>query len=182
MEDNQTIEEEGILEEADSNEELESETNDTDTSGDDGDNQNSTPDVIAKLKEITGREFKDEEDFKKHYKNLSSYVGKKVAPKVEPKAPTDRVAELEFKVEHPELKGNFDIIKMVATSKGVSYEDAINDNIVKEVLEERKGKKGESVIHSNNKISSNNSSIAKLKQNVNTEEGLTAYLNATMED
>ena len=177
MED-QTFEDEGVIEGADADEA--SDDNNTDTSDEDGENQNSTPDVIAKLKEITGRDFKDEEDFKKHYKNLSSFVGKKVEPKRLPA--NDRVEELEFKVDHPEYKDNFDVIKMVSKHKGVSYNDAISDPMVKEILEVRQSKKGESVIHSNNKISSSSASINKLKANVNTEEGLTEYLKATLED
>jgi len=180
MED-QTFEDEGYVEETDTDF-SEGETTDTDTSDEDGtttDSDNS--DVLSKLKEITGREFKDEDDFKKHYKNLSSFVGKKVEPKVKPIA-TDRVAELEFKVDHPEYKDHFDIIKMVAREKGVNYNDAISDPIVKELIEVRQSKKGESVIHSNNKISSNSSSLAKLKQNVRSEEGLVEYLKATLEE
>ena len=176
MEDEQTIEEEGIFEEADADEASYEE--ESDTSNDDVTNQNS--DFLAKAKEITGRDFKDEEDFKKHYKNLSSFVGKKTAPT--PKVNTDRVAELEFKVDHPELKENFDVIKMVSRERGKSYEEVLSDPMVKELLEIRQNKKGESVIHSNNKISSSNSSTAKLKANVNTEEGLAAYLQATLED
>lgn len=178
MEDNQTFEEEGLLDETDTNYELEGETNETDTSDEDGENQNS--DFLSKAKEITGREFKDEEDFKKHYKNLSSFVGKKVEAKtVKPvKAENDRVAELEFKVDHPELKEHFDVIKMVARERGKSYSEVVSDPLVKELLDVRQSKKGESVIHSNNKISSSNSN-SKLKANVHTEEGLAAYLQAT---
>ena len=178
--DDQTIEDEGILEGADVDETSFNE--DTDTSDDDGSNKDSESDFLQKAKEITGRDFKDEEDFKKHYKNLSSFVGKKVTPKVEPKGSSDRVAELEFKVDHPEYKEHFDIIKMVSKEKGLSYNDAISDPMVKEILEVRQSKKGESVIHSNNKISSSSASINKLKANVNTEEGLTEYLKATLED
>ena len=135
-------------------------------------------DFLAKAKEITGRDFKDEEDFKKHYKNLSSFVGKKTAPT--PKVNNDRVAELEFKVDHPELKDNFDVIKMVARERGKSYNDVVDDPLVKELVEVRQNRKGESIIHSNNKISSSNSNSAKLKANVHTEEGLAAYLQATL--
>lgn len=182
MEDNQTFEEEGLLDETDTNYELEGETNETDTSDEDGENQNS--DFLSKAKEITGREFKDEEDFKKHYKNLSSFVGKKVEAKVvKPvKAENDRVAELEFKVDHPELKEHFDVIKMVARERGKSYSEVVSDPLVKELLEVRQSKKGESVIHSNNKISSSNPNLTKLKQNANTEEGLAAYLMALNEE
>ncbi len=182
MEDNQTFEEEGLLDETDTNYELEGETNETDTSDEDGENQDS--DFLSKAKEITGREFKDEEDFKKHYKNLSSFVGKKVEAKtVKPaKAENDRVAELEFKVDHPELKEHFDVIKMVARERGKSYSEVVSDPLVKELLDVRQSKKGESVIHSNNKISSSNPNLTKLKQNANTKEGLAAYLMALNEE
>jgi len=50
--------------------------------------------------------------------------------------------------------------------------------MVKEIIEVRTGKKGESILHSNNKISSSSSSLAKLKANVHTEEGLAEYLTA----
>jgi len=178
--DDQTIDEEGEFEETDADEA--SYSDDTDTSNDDGETSDSAPDLLSKLKDITGREFKDEEDFKKHYKNLSSFVGKKTTTKAEPKGSTDRVAELEFKVDHPEYKDHFDVIKMVSKDRGLSYNDAISDPLVKELIEVRQSKKGESVIHSNNKISSSNSSLSKLKVNVNTEDGLAAYLMATQEE
>lgn len=180
----QTFEDEGVLEGADAEEQDfdASYEDDTDTSEEDVDpNSSDTPDVISKLKEITGREFKDEEDFKKHYKNLSSFVGKKVEAKAKP-INDERVNELEFKVDYPEYKNHFDIIKMVAKERGVSYSDAISDPLVKELVEVRQSRKGESIIHSNNKISSDKPAIAKLRQNVNTEDGLTEYLKATMED
>lgn len=180
MEDKQTLNEDGELEGADVDET--SDFDDTYTSNDDVSNQNSNSDFLTKASKIAGREFKDEADFEKHYKNLSSFVGKKVTPKTEPKGSSDRVAELEFKVDHPEYKDHFDVIKMVSKDRGLSYNDAINDPMVKEILEVRQSKKGESVIHSNNKISSSNSSTTKLKANVNTEEGLAAYLQATLED
>ena len=184
MED-QTFEEEGTVEGADVDFNDDTSTNDeSDTSSEDG--ESNSDDFLSKAKEITGREFKDEEDFKKHYKNLSSFVGKKVAQKEVPKetkvAPSDRVSELEFKVDHPELKEHFDVIKMVAKEKGISYNDAVSDAMVKEIVEVRQSKKGESVIHSNNKISSSSPDIAKLKQNVNTTEGLAAYLKAQAEE
>jgi len=184
MED-QTFEDEGELEETDTNEELESETNDTDTLDEDGKPKNS--DFLAKAKEITGREFKDEDDFKKHYKNLSSFVGKKIEPK-EPKeqkqvkTSSGKMEELEFKVEHPELKDNFDVIEMVSKAKGISYNEAISDTMVKELLDVRQGKKGESVIHSNNKISSDKTSSTKLKQNAQSVEGAAAFIESMMEE
>ena len=177
MEDNQTFEEEGEFIETDAYEASYQE--ESDTSDEDEEIQNSENDFLKKAKEITGREFKDEEDFKKHYKNLSSFVGKKVEPKAKPVA-SDRVAELEFKVDHPEYKEHFDVIKMVSKEKGLTYNDAINDPMVKELIEVRQSKKGESVIHSNNKISSSNANVAKLKANVNTEEGLAEYLNSVI--
>jgi hypothetical protein len=190
MENYQTFEEEGELEdtnteldsELESELDLEGDADDTNSLDEDGETKSSY--FLAKAKEITGRDFKDEEDFKKHYKNLSSYVGKKVEAKVvkPAKAENDRVAELEFKVDHPELKEHFDVIKMVARERGKSYNDVVDDPLVKELLEVRQSKKGESVIHSNNKISSDNSALTKLKKNVNTEDGLAAYLLALDEN
>jgi hypothetical protein len=189
---NQTLDGEGTLEGADIEDDSISTTDDADTLEQDG--ESNSDDFLSKAKEITGREFKDEEDFKKHYKNLSSFVGKKVAQKEAQKetpketkvdskeAPSDRVSELEFKVDHPELKEHFDVIKMVSKEKGISYNDAVSDATVKEIVELRQSKKGESVIHSNNKISSSSPDIAKLKQNVNTTEGLAAYLKAQAEE
>jgi len=153
-----------------------------DSLSEDGETNNSEADVISKLKEITGREFKDEEDFKKHYKNLSSFVGKKIEAK--PKSNTNKdeiISDLSFKVDHPELKDHFDIIKMVSKYKGISYDEAISDNMFKEIVEVRQSKKGESIIHSNNKISPANSSINKLKSNVHTEDGLVAFLKETLD-
>jgi len=50
-------------------------TNDTDASA--GKVDVSSELSLSQLNEITGREFKGLDDFKKHYKNLSSLVGKK---------------------------------------------------------------------------------------------------------
>jgi len=186
--DNQTFEEEGELDVTDTSENEESYSDDTDTSDEDDSTENST-DFLSKAKEITGREFKDEEDFKKHYKNLSSYVGKKVNTKVEPKdtksdskatISDDRVAELEFKIDNPELKEHFDVIKMVAREKGKTYGEILDDPLVKELLEVRMSKKGESIIHKNNKISSSDN--AKKAKNVNTEDGLANYLLGMLEE
>jgi len=180
--DTQTFEEEADIDNADTeSNDTESNDNEDDTSSEDGETKNSD-DFLAKAKEITGREFKDEADFTKHYKNLSSFVGKPKEAKATKVAPTDRVAELEFKVDHPELKEHFDVIKMVSKDKGISYNDAVSDTMVKEIVDVRQSNKGESVIHNNNKISSNSPAIAKLKQNVNTTEGLAAYLNAKAEE
>lgn len=177
---NQTFNDEEEIFDADS--EQESYEDEFNSSDEDGEANNS--DFLAKAKEITGREFKDEEDFKKHYKNLASYVGKKTEkPVVKAKAEdNDRVAELEFKVDYPEYKEHFDVIKMVARERGKSYSEVVDDPLVKELLEVRQSKKGESVIHSNNKILSSNSSLAKLKANVNTEDGLAQYLMAISEE
>lgn len=178
--DDQTFEDESFEEVSDTSNE-EGYAEETDSDGEDGSNIDP---VIAKLKEITGREFKDVDDFSKHYKNLSSFVGKKVEPKVAKETKTNKdelIEELAFKVDNPELKDNFDIVKMVAKHKGISYSDAVSDPMVKEIVETRQGKKGESIIHSNNKISPSNSTVNKLKANVNTEDGLVSFLQATLE-
>ena len=76
MED-QTFNDESFEDMSDTSQE-EGYTEETDSDGEDGSNIDP---VVDKLKEITGREFKDVDDFTKHYKNLSSYVGKKVEQK-----------------------------------------------------------------------------------------------------
>lgn len=160
----QTFKEEGEIEGADADDA--SFNDESDTS--DEDVKSVSSDFLVKAKEITGREFKDEDDFKKHYKNLSSFVGKKS----EKKSDDSRVEELEFKVDHPEFKEHFDVIKMVAKEKGLSYSEAVSDPMVKEIVEVRQNKRGESIIHSNNKISQSSDK----KYDIHTEDGLAGYL------
>jgi hypothetical protein len=93
-------------------------------------------DFTLKLEELSGRTFKDDADAEKHYKNLSSFVGKK-----ETKAPTPAKAELselmekvsgleqtvterDFVYEKPEAKDHLDLVRSVAKADGVSLAEA----------------------------------------------------------
>lgn len=98
-----------------------------------------------KLEEISGRNFKDEEDAIKHYKELSSFVGKvgqeektKEKPEVkEVKQPVtdndalraiqERLDRQDFLAAHPDVVDQFELIQTIAKGKGVSYEDALAD-------------------------------------------------------
>lgn len=94
-------------------------------------------DFLTKVEKITGRKFKDEEDLKKHYKNLVFYVGKKkeeVTPKAETSTPvqndelrevSEKLKKIEFLGDIPEAKAHFEkYVKPLADGQGVSYAEA----------------------------------------------------------
>lgn len=93
-------------------------------------------DFQKKLEEVSGRTFKNEDDAIKHYKNLVSFVGKKIEPKVEPKAKPDdelrsEVAEIkewrqqrEFMDTTPEAKEHMALVKAMSLQEGVPYGEA----------------------------------------------------------
>lgn len=105
-------------------------------------NVDATKEFLTKeqLQRITGRQDIDTiEAFEKHYKNLSSYVGKKVEPAVEKKTqPAPRKSEdtalteiletqkrIEFFMENPDAKKHFsEYVKPMADGSGISYVDA----------------------------------------------------------
>jgi hypothetical protein len=112
---------------------------------------------LKKLSEITGREFKDEEDFKKHYKELASFVGKnpkELAEKAkaydEEKGKTekkleqaqkdgssneeiqvlkDKVEEMELLKDSPEASKILNTIRSVSKSRGVSLKEAYESDL-----------------------------------------------------
>lgn len=114
---------------------------------------------LDKLKDITGREFKDEEDFTKHYKNLSSYVGKKVdaEEKVEEESKdepdlADKIASLEnryvekeFLDDNPDAKSHIDLVKAVSEKEDIPLGKAW-DTKVKDLAEAKKAREEESEI------------------------------------
>ena len=73
---------------------------------------------------MTGREFKSKDEFEKHYKNLSSFVGKKTEDKPKPAKEelTDLMAkvsgleqtvkERDFIYEKPESKEHLDLVPL----------------------------------------------------------------------
>ena len=112
--------------------------------------------VIEKLSEITGREFKDEEDFKKHYKELSSFVGKnpkeleekaklydtlkeskkeletaeqKGASSEEVSALKEKIEEMELLQDNPDTEKILGTIKSVAKAEGVSLKEAYDSKL-----------------------------------------------------
>lgn len=91
--------------------------------------------TLEEINSMTGREFKSKEEFEKHYKNLSSFVGKKTeAPKPAKEELTDLMAkvsgleqtvkERDFVYEKPEAKDHLDLIRSVAKAEGLSLPDA----------------------------------------------------------
>jgi hypothetical protein len=112
--------------------------------------------VLEKLSEITGREFKDEEDFKKHYKELSSFVGKNPkeleekaklydtlkeskqkletaetggASNEELSALREKIEEMELLQDNPDTAKILGTIKSVAKAEGVSLKEAYNSKL-----------------------------------------------------
>jgi hypothetical protein len=112
--------------------------------------------VLEKLSEITGREFKDEEDFKKHYKELSSFVGKNPkeleekaklydtlkeskqkletaetggASNEEISALREKIEEMELLQDNPDTAKILGTIKSVAKAEGVSLKEAYNSKL-----------------------------------------------------
>ena len=113
--------------------------------------------LVKKLSDITGREFKDEEDFKKHYKELSSFVGKnpkeleekaklydeqltKSKDKLE-KAQSggssteeiqvlkDKIEEMELLKDYPESSKILNTIRDVANSRKVTLKEAFESDL-----------------------------------------------------
>ena len=124
---------------------------------DDLDQSDSQETVLQKLSEITGREFKDEEDFKKHYKELSSFVGKNPkqleekaklydeqisnskdklegaqtggASSEEIQSLKNKIEEMELLREYPDAYKILNTIRSVASSQQVSLKGAFESDL-----------------------------------------------------
>jgi len=124
---------------------------------DDLDQSDSQETVLQKLSEITGREFKDEEDFKKHYKELSSFVGKNPkqleekaklydeqisnskdklegaqtggASSAEIQSLKNKIEEMELLREYPDAYKILNTIRSVASSQQVSLKEAFESDL-----------------------------------------------------
>jgi len=124
---------------------------------DDLDQSDSQETVLQKLSEITGREFKDEEDFKKHYKELSSFVGKNPkqleekaklydeqisnsknrleeaqtggASSEEIQSLKNKIEEMELLREYPDAYKILNTIRSVASSQQVSLKEAFESDL-----------------------------------------------------
>jgi hypothetical protein len=130
----------------------------------------------AKLNAIAERKAKQLE---KVQSSLKEEDEKPKPPKV---SNLSEIEELSFKVDHPELKPQFDLIKTLARGKGISLAEAANDELVKQVLANQKSEAGVSVINSNNKITSSASELTKSKEAViksGSVDALASYLKQT---
>lgn len=118
-------------------------------------------DFTLKLEEISGRTFKDDADAVKHYKNLSSFVGKKEVPKPA-KADLSEliskvsgleqaVTERDFVYEKPESKDHLDLIRSVAKGEGLSLLDAW-EKVKDYVGAAEASKKEKTVVESKNRL------------------------------
>lgn len=76
-----------------------------------------------------------------------------------------KLAERDFIDEHPEVKDNLDLVRSVASSKGISLEEATQDPAIKRVLELQAKASQPSVVESTNKLARNDAGRAdKLKR------------------
>lgn len=140
---------------------------------------------LEKLKEITGRDFKDEEDFQKHYKNLNSYVGKKVqsekaSPKVDPDL-VDKLAEIDelkdyvmerdFLDDNPDAKDSLDLVKAYAKDKDISLAEAWEKGGIDKLVEANKARENELEIGVKSKNRLNSSEVKKIGNLAKKVEG-----------
>lgn len=151
-------------------EEIEQET---ETGGKDVD---TTKEFLTKVSSIAGREFKSVEEYEKHYKNLSSFVGKKVEPVVKTEqAPKKSDAmeqilknqeKIEFFMEKPEAKTYFtEFVKPLADGSGISLQEAWDkvQPLIQSRIEQEKEK--ETGVNSKNRIKTfDNSEVKKLAE------------------
>lgn len=153
--------------------------------------------TLAELNELSGRTgdnaFKSKEDYFKHYKNLSSLVGKKEEPKKEVKNDggnddirkeiaelRQTIVEKDFVSENPAAKEHITLIRDVAKSRGVSLSEAYES--VKDIVDSASAykKEREVGVNSKNRINPMQSQrLNKLAQNVKagdrkSEEALVA--------
>jgi hypothetical protein len=114
---------------------------------------------MEKIEKVTGRKFKDLGDFEKHYKELSSFVGKNPKELKEKAESFDKimadanhaikeskegksdlnenevsqlkkkVEEMEFIRDYPESKTHLDIISSFAKGKNISLKEAYEDHL-----------------------------------------------------
>jgi len=119
-------------------------------------------DFTLKLEELSGRTFKDDADAEKHYKNLSSFVGKKEAKPAPAKADLTElmqkvsgleqtVTERDFVYEKPEAKDHLDLVRSVAKADGITLQAAW-DKTKEYVGAVEASKKEKTVVESKNRL------------------------------
>jgi hypothetical protein len=127
--------------------------------------------ILGKIKNVTGKDFKSLDDFQKHYKNLKEFSGTEEAQETRKKAemfdqlqkeadrvnkkmkanesPDDKLSSLEkrfnkseFLRKNPEAEKHFTLVEALANQKGLDYQEAW-DNHVKEYGESLQDKEQE---------------------------------------
>lgn len=112
---------------------------------------------------------------------LNEEVGD-TSPTVEDEVKTlkQKIAERDFIDEHPEVKDNLDLVRSVATSKGISLEEATQDPAIKRVLELQSKASQPSVVESTNKLARNDAGradkIKKMRQGQMSERDISKML------
>jgi hypothetical protein len=137
-------------------------------------------DFTLKLEELSGRTFKDDADAEKHYKNLSSFVGKKEAKPTPAKADLSElmqkvsgleqtVTERDFVYEKPEAKDHLDLIRSVAKAEGITLQAAW-DKTKEYVGAVEASKKEKTVVESKNRLTApQQKEVASLVEKSRTE-------------
>lgn len=141
------------------------------TQADQGEEQ--TKAELAKYKAIAERKTRQLEEAKK---------GKEASPPAQNIDANEKIAELEFKLENPDLRDSLDLLKTFAKGKGITLQEASKDEQILSILSIQKEKAGVSVINSNNKITAHASETAKKRQEMmskGTTEALADYLTET---
>jgi len=118
---------------------------------------------------------KDEEDFTKHYKNLNSYVGKKVKSTKTPKNDPDLVTKLaeidelkdyvmqkDFLTDNPDAKDSLDLVKAYAKDKDLSLAEAWEKGGISKLVEANKAREDELEIGVKSKNRLNSSEVKKI--------------------
>lgn len=113
--------------------------------------------TLKELGESAGREFTNKEDFVKHYKNQSSFVGDSAVQKLREKAQQfdaleakksektrakegqselyDRMDKNEFLLKNPDAKNVVDDIHAISKARGISMDEAYQNSALKGVVE-----------------------------------------------
>ena len=114
--------------------------------------------TLEELNETVGRKFDSKEEFKKHYKNLNSFVGDQKRVKTEKEKEklseekdqlAERLERLEgemktkdFLADNPDAKDSLDLVKDVANSRNISFQEAW-DNHLKDTVTNAKARENE---------------------------------------
>lgn len=129
----------------------ENQTPDADSNKEGAGNEENQADALelSLLSEKAGREFKNSEDFLKHYENLKSFAGKvnQDTPKNQDSpgqgdsailekmlSLEKKVSERDFLLDNPKAKDHLNLLRKVAQADGVGLEEAWKDEQVQELV------------------------------------------------